>query len=859
MRSTYVIVLVLAVCAGMGNAETLVPFVIPAQINSGSAIAVTAFSSIQIHDERLVVHANHFYRGDQRIRIWGVNLSFGANFPSHQAAPQIAARLAAAGINSVRCHHMDTAQWPRGIWDAQDKQRISAEALDRLDYFIDQLARRGIYVNINLHVGRAHSEALGLPATKRNYDKVTCLFTPALIRAQRDYARTLLTHVNPYRQRAYAHDPAVAFVEITNENSFFMWDGEQALRTLPPHYARMLQGQYNEWLKDRYKDQDALARAWARGTAPLGGNLIRNSRFLTKNKGQSVPSDWNMEQHDACQATIVAWPSRESRGIRIQIDRHDQTDWHLQFKQGGHTLKAGQYYAVSFDARSDEPRAIGCNVSQAHEPWSNLGLSRKVSTNRTWTRSNLGFVAKADDTNARLSFSFGQDGSAFTLDNIQLRLGGQIAVEPSESLPQGTITLFRDNESHARALDRLMFLAQTEKAYFDQMYGYIKNDLDCKALLTGTIVFGPLGLFGQSDMDFIDAHAYWQHPSFPGRPWDAGNWLIKQKPMADYPQEATLFGLAAKRLKGKPFTVSEYNHPAPMDSQAACVPMLASFGAAQDWDGIWLYTYSHSSDDWDRKHLYSYFDIDTNPAKWGFIRSGTGIFRAGGLGRLSHVASIPLAEKGVPLLSRLAEHHDRHGSNMFSVLASVYSMGHSNLLETQLNCTFQDAVTIQPRAEASPQLTWFVEEGKGLYAAAGGSAVVVVGHAQYFDLGTQGRIKIEAPGFVSLTLTALDDKALEESDSILITACGRCENTGMVFSEDRRTVGRQWGRAPVLIEPVTGTVALSDDQWQGWSLSPNGKRKQRVSTVTQQGHTHLVMTSGHETMWYLVERSQERK
>ena len=42
----------------------------------------------------------HFYQ-DHRVRIWGVNLSFGANFPTHQAAPHVAARLAAAGVNSV--------------------------------------------------------------------------------------------------------------------------------------------------------------------------------------------------------------------------------------------------------------------------------------------------------------------------------------------------------------------------------------------------------------------------------------------------------------------------------------------------------------------------------------------------------------------------------------------------------------------------------------------------------------------------------------------------------------------------------------------------------------------------------------
>ena len=175
----------------------------------------------------------------------------------------------------------------------------------------------------------------------------------------------------------------------------------------------------------------------------------------------------------------------------------------------------------------------------------------------------------------------------------------------------------------------MMFLADTEKIYFDDMRAFIKSDLKCDALVTGTIVFGPLGLYAQSDMDFIDAHAYWQHPRFPGRPWDQGNWIVAQKPMTDFVNEATLFRLAAERLAGKPFTVSEYNHPAPLDSQAECVPMLASFAAAQGWNGLWFYTYSHDGDNWGRESLNSFFDIDTNPAKWGFMRAGAAIFRDG--------------------------------------------------------------------------------------------------------------------------------------------------------------------------------------------------------------------------------------
>lgn len=234
MRGALCLSFLLLSVSGIAGADNFVPFVIPAKPAENSPIAFTAAEPIGADAERLAASRGHFYHGDKRVRLWGVNLSFGANFPKHEDAPYVAARLAAAGVNAVRCHHMDTAQWPRGIWNAEDGKTISAEALDRLDFFIDQLARRGIFVDINLHVGRAHSEYLGLPKTNRQYDKVCNILTPALIEAQKQYARELLTHVNKYRNVRYADDPAVAIVEITNENSFFMWDGDKALRALQP-------------------------------------------------------------------------------------------------------------------------------------------------------------------------------------------------------------------------------------------------------------------------------------------------------------------------------------------------------------------------------------------------------------------------------------------------------------------------------------------------------------------------------------------------------------------------------------------------------------------------------------------------
>jgi len=130
----FIFVLLICTFACSEAAAEFVPFVIPAKSDANSPIAVTSYEPILTDSDRLLADSGHFYRAGKRVRLWGVNLSFGANLPTHEDAPFVAARLAAAGVNTIRCHHLDTSRWPRGIWNAADGKDISPEALDRLDF-----------------------------------------------------------------------------------------------------------------------------------------------------------------------------------------------------------------------------------------------------------------------------------------------------------------------------------------------------------------------------------------------------------------------------------------------------------------------------------------------------------------------------------------------------------------------------------------------------------------------------------------------------------------------------------------------------------------------------------------------------
>lgn len=853
MRRLPLAVLAALTLSSAATADDFVPFVIPPDPAPAAALAFAA-TPIGPAAPRVEVRDGHFVAGGRRVRFWGVNCSFAANFPATNDAPRIAARLAAAGVNNVRLHHMDTASFPRGIWDAQDPRRLSVEALTRLDHFIAALARHGVYVDLNLHVGRVHSHALGLPDPGREMDKLVTIFTPALVEAQRVYATALLGRVNPLRGLRYADDPAIALVEITNENSLFMWGAERSLRTLPPHYAAILREQYNAWLRRRYGSSAGLRAAWSRGCEPAGTNVLLNGALaLAGNGGQ--PAAWHLEQHAGAQAALAAATWQGQPALRVEARRRGDEAWHLQFNQSGLRFAAGRYYTLTFQAAAEQARPLTALASMAHAPWNNLGLDRDLTLGPAWATYRCGFTALQDDTQARVGFVFGGATGPFYLADVRLQPGGQIVLDDGEELDRGSVGLYADNEVPARSTDRLLFLAETEKAYFDGMRDHIRTRLGCRAPVTGTIGLGPLCLHGQRDMDFIDAHAYWRHPSFPRKPWDPGDWVVAQDAMTDRRDEAVLFLLAANRLSGKPFTVTEYNHPAPNDFQVECVPLVASFAALQDWDGVWLYSYSHNADSGPLDRLESFFDIRANPAKWGFMAVGAHLFREAGLAPLGagYTQALAPAAEGLAALAPLQQRsHDT-----IRAVRAVNPAADTAMLGARFALVLPPdrarAETALPAADAA--LAWSVDgQRQGFYAARGPRAEVYVGHAAGFAAGSAGRVTLRAPAFAAVTLTALDGRALASSGKLLVAACGRCENVGMGFNATRETVGHAWGQPPVRIEAATGEVSLPAGMWKVTALGPDGLPARPAVVLRNRAASCLVLSPASGTMWYLAER-----
>ncbi len=209
------------------------------------------------------------------VKLWGINLCYGACSPEKALADKRAAFYTKYGINSVRLHkYIDGPGWA-GIQSTDSCVQFDPAALDRMDYQVAKFKEAGIYVLLSAHFG-----ALKLgPADRRLVpyleefgkftgaeDRVTTPhsalhYSPQLQDVQILQTVNLLRHKNPYTGLTYAEDPAVAFIEIINEQSILFYSSTAPLKASAT-LRQMTAEHFSDWLRAKYGGHEKLVAAW---------------------------------------------------------------------------------------------------------------------------------------------------------------------------------------------------------------------------------------------------------------------------------------------------------------------------------------------------------------------------------------------------------------------------------------------------------------------------------------------------------------------------------------------------------------------------------------------------------------------
>ncbi len=822
-----------------------VPFNIPGDgVVAGSAVDQ---STLNTPIER-IVHDGPYLRGKttgERIRIYGMNVGGPEIFPaSREQIDAAAQRLARAGFNSVRLHHLDN-MWSRNsgntLWKAGNGPlEIDTVKLDHLHYTIAAFKRHNIYTNLNLKVSKELGVVDGLPAPipgSFTHQKRVDRFFPILIEHQKQFARTLLTAVNPYTKLAPKDDPAVAFVEINNENSILaLWPGMEMGKDfdrLPEPYQQELARQWNEWLGEKYKSQSGLVKAWSEGFVPLGKSML------------SPRDDIVLNPQPTAKATMVKGPGTISDGlapVRVTITESNGVDWDVQLLRTGLTLEAGKPYTVSFDIRSPEPSKVRVSAERDGSPYTGHGLSRTVDSSDSWKSHTFTFEARdTEPGKSRLNFNIGA-AKLVELRNVRLAPGmSDRPMKPGETLGKlGLPALTID----AQRRDWIAFLMDIDRAFTVDMTRFLRREIGVTAVMWDSQVqWGGMGGYTrEADSDVIDTHIYWEHVTFPpGKSWSPTGWTVGRRSQVaavanNEPNE--LLTLARLREAGKPFAVSEYDHASVNDYQVEQVPMFIAFAAVQDWDAIWYF--AHGKIDGDLDRFSGFFDNTRNPSKFAFNPSMARVFRKGLIEPAGPLAKLDIGDKPWEVSQYANGFWQKKMPDAPSYLTHRLGL---------VRVPFKDSVP----EDAAGKITIERATNGAVFASQSDQAIVLTGFMGDGKLQAGGLSLNVGPmpdHFGSFTLVTLDDQPIARSRKLLITAGGRSENVNMGWNAARTSVDDKWGQGPVHMAPMPATVVLETTATRVFALAPDGTRRTEVESNRDGKTLRFSTNASHGTVWF---------
>jgi hypothetical protein len=826
----------------------------------------------------------HLGKGTERIRFLGVNMIGGDCFPEKGQADAIARRLAKFGINLVRFHFADSPYAHASYIDYghfPDSRHLDAANLDRLDYFFSVLKANGIYALLPLLDGRRFSSADGLPKSVDAIDfkdqQIPAMLDPAMIQLQKEHAKRFLARTNPYTGTTYLADPAVAFVEVMNEMGLVHAWLNGRMDALPAGYRSEIRTLWHAFLKERYRSFSELRKGWGDLEETLSPERLENADFSS-----GALSPWWFGTNPPSSATCTVVPNGYAAGrnsVKVRVSATSDTDWHTQLLQKA-TLDSGHPYTIRFSARADRPVTISVGVSEEGGSWQ-VFFQGNAALVDEWRDFEFTFAPSASCASAGLWFrKLAAAKAEYRFAGVSFRQGGRIGgMRPGES-DFASLPIFfsadRGNRTEAAKRDWVSFLLQKERDYWTGMNRYLKS-LGVHALVHGTQVgFSTPTLM--NEFDIVDSHGYWHYPAAEKNWWDSP-WWVGNSSLAGDESGGPIGELSMRRVAGKPFIVSEYNHTFPNSFGAETYLILSAYAAFQDWDAVFAYCYGDGKGDQRERRIGDFFQIESDPGKWGNMLHAALIFRRGDVSSARRTIGA--------VLTRADEIRLLPGSGAFDLVnaASVGIPKYAFLLhgiEVAVEGGGSPRETPGAAGAGAPNLRRVTSDtGELTWSSADRTMVVdtpktksVAGYCigRSYDVGgITIRPKAALRNWATISMSLLEGESLSSGAvRILVTACGFSTNTGVEYRlyPSREPAGfpprpdanisySAVGSAPTITEGIEAELVLPYPaaRVSAWCLDATGARRSALPVSDEGKGSKLQISAAAKTIWYLLEIS----
>lgn len=190
-------------------------------------------------------------RTGEPVRFWAVN---GPSGKGRDDLRTEARMLAKHGVNLVRVHH--------GYFD--EKGEVDPAAIRHALDVVETMKAEGIYSHFSIYFPLWLKPKPETPWL-RGYDGQKVPFAALFFNKDfqehyREWWKALLLTPNPSTGARLVDDPAVASVEIQNEDSYLFWTFNAG--AIPDPELRMLESQFGDWLKRKYGSINGALQAW---------------------------------------------------------------------------------------------------------------------------------------------------------------------------------------------------------------------------------------------------------------------------------------------------------------------------------------------------------------------------------------------------------------------------------------------------------------------------------------------------------------------------------------------------------------------------------------------------------------------
>lgn len=795
----------------------------------------------------------------KQIKFWANNITDASAFPAKDKAAEMAGRMRKLGFNLVRFHYFDKG-WgsdPYIFTPGKSTRTLDPTNQDKMEYLINEFKQQGLYINMNLHVAREFVAADGVTHADSIYEfgKSVTLFDPHLIELQKEYARNLLTHVNPYTGLSLINDPVMAMLEITNENWFFLHWQNDLLKPysqggkLTDYHNDMLEEQWNDFLLDKYSTDAALNTAWG------GTNPVDPSEILANKDFEEGTSPWSLGlYHSNSVATYTIDSNNPYSGTgcaKVEITSSSGVDYQLQLAARDRSVVAGRTYKVEFAAKSSNSEKMGFQVYKQSSPYTNY-LNKEIQLTNQWQK--FSFIFTAPETNngeVQFTFMLGTNSGTFWFDEASFKECGTQGLYEGESLVSKSVhRMYRGeiNEyTSERVRDLYEFFMKLQSDYYNEMYSYLKNDLGVKVPISGSNWYTGLpDMKLQNDLDYVDIHGYWDHPS---------DGKIYNSSMITYPKGSTISNaIGGHGVVGKPLTISEYNHPFPNRYQIEAGFFMAGYGSYNEVDAIMFFAASESTF-WDADRMYSPFNTGRNNVLMSTMPSLGYAYRNGLISPANQEYVINFSEEDVydSFINNggfwmYPDDYPREKSAAYSIKTGTFD-SQSSFDPSAI------PAAVNPYTSDTGELIW---DENGILKIVTDKFVGFVGQLNNYTNEQIGKVKIlDADKFAGVTWLSLDDSKIEDSKKSLLTLGTRQQNTGMVWAGDNRSI-LDWGNEPTIIEPanVTLELAINADSIRVNRLDPEGKPDgiYNVYYPASPGKFNVILNQfSDKSLWYGIE------